>query len=217
MWIIEVAVYLKGKKLHLLPQRAQDDLIVLKVLCREDDHGVGGKWVRSDIVLGLLKIFRPTECHSTLRKRVRWAWNCVPCEFIWHGFIIKVRPAFVNWASIYDGKKRHGQHLQHFRPRCAHCDCWVKPRESAAEEYSSFTILQDLYYILCDCCTLVLFFITFSPKVRNGLNTRQEEFTVIMSLNFINVFFFSVLLEVSLHIIILCIFFLSCCDFGQDK
>ena len=66
--------------------------------------------------------FGPRKRQSTLNKQLRWAPNCVPPEFIWPEFIIQVYPASTNWAALYDGKKRHAQHLQHFMPRCAHCD-----------------------------------------------------------------------------------------------
>lgn len=61
------------------------------------------------------------KCQSTLNQQVRGDQNGVPSEFIWYEFFVKVYPALINWASIY-GQKRHEQHLQHFRPRCAHCN-----------------------------------------------------------------------------------------------
>lgn len=143
------------------------------------------KWVRSNIVSVLLKNFGPMRRQSALNKQVRWAPKLCALWAIWHEFIIKVYPALINWASIYDGKKRHRQHLQHFRPRCAHnVICWVKHVKSAAEENSSsttwihFSALVSIFtcnYFL-GLYTILFFITTIFTSVFEGLASLMLSF-----------------------------------------
>lgn len=65
----------------------------------------------------------------------------VPRVFIWPECVIKVCPALMNWASVYECKERHLQHLQQLRPRCACCDTLAQVKEVCCRELHSSVII----------------------------------------------------------------------------
>lgn len=123
----------------------KDGLRFPKALCLEEGRGVDG--ISSDIASALLKILDQWNVSPHWTSRSDEPKTVYPVSSSGtSSFIIKVYPALISWAGIYDGKRRHEQHLQHFRPRCVHLDLLGQAHEVCCRRILILHSPVGLYY-----------------------------------------------------------------------